>query len=62
MLRDKLITELEIRQKQCQRGISGHGPVLYENVNEFCADLYGLLGLAITELKGIKHINPRKNK
>ena len=50
-MNNDLIALLEADQKICQRGISGYGKILYEKVNDFCADLYGDLGQAITALR-----------
>ena len=53
-----LIEDLLKIQKQAQQGISGYGKNLYYNVNDFCAEVYGVVGRAqqrIEELSTWNH-------
>lgn len=54
MKQEKLIKYLRKGQKKAQRGISGYGADLYEKVNEFCADVYAIFGLAADEIERLK--------
>jgi len=49
-----IVERLRAHQKKAQHGISGYGKNLYENVNEFCAEIYADTGLAADRIDALE--------
>ncbi len=53
----ELVERLRGHQKKAQRGISGYGDQLYQNANEFCAEIYADTGLGADRIESLQTEN-----